>query len=64
MSKTLNSNQQQRERNKLKDWARGPFLYDAAGKEYLDFLSGFSVSSLGNNYQEINEVAIRKTGAP
>ena len=36
--------------------AHGPFLYDADGKEYLDFLSGFSVSSLGNNYPEINEI--------
>jgi 4-aminobutyrate aminotransferase-like enzyme len=35
---------------------KGPFLYDADGKEYLDFLSGFSVSSLGNNYPEINEI--------
>jgi len=33
--------------------AEGPFLYDADGKEYLDFLSGFSVSALGNNNKEI-----------
>jgi 4-aminobutyrate aminotransferase-like enzyme len=36
--------------------AQGPFLYDADGKEYLDFLSGFSVSSLGNNNKEINAI--------
>jgi len=36
--------------------ARGSYLYDADGKEYLDFLSGFSVSALGNNNQEINRI--------
>ncbi|HTO93617.1 MAG TPA: aspartate aminotransferase family protein, partial [Bacteroidota bacterium] len=34
----------------------GSFLYDADGKEYLDFLSGFSVSALGNNNAEINAI--------
>lgn len=34
----------------------GAFLYDADGKEYLDFLSGFSVSALGNNNKEITDI--------
>ncbi len=42
--------------------AQGPFLYDSDGKEYLDFLSGFSVSSLGNNNKEITAI-IQKQAA-
>lgn len=42
--------------------AEGPYLYDADGKEYLDFLSGFSVSSLGNNNKEITAI-IQKQAA-
>ncbi len=42
--------------------AEGPYLYDADGKEYLDFLSGFSVSSLGNNNKDITAI-IQKQAA-
>jgi 4-aminobutyrate aminotransferase-like enzyme len=33
----------------------GSYLFDCDGKQYLDFLSGFSVSAFGNNNEEINE---------
>ena len=32
----------------------GSYLFDCDGKQYLDFLSGFSVSAFGNNNEEIN----------
>ena len=37
----------------------GSLLYDADGKEYIDLLSGFSVSGLGNCHPAVTE-AIRK----
>ena len=36
--------------------AKGAFLYDADGKEYLDLLAGFSVSSLGECNEEITKI--------
>lgn len=36
--------------------AEGPILYDADGKEYIDFLSGFSVSQFGNCQKEITKI--------
>ena len=36
--------------------ASGSLLYDADGKEYIDFLSGFSVSQFGNCQQEITKI--------
>ena len=35
--------------------AEGSYLYDADGKQYLDFLSGFSVSAFHNVVTEIPE---------
>jgi acetylornithine/succinyldiaminopimelate/putrescine aminotransferase len=31
------------------------FLYDKSGKEYIDFISGISVSSFGHNNKKIIE---------
>jgi len=36
--------------------AQGPYLWDAAGVRYLDFLSGYGVFSLGRNHPEIKRV--------
>ncbi len=36
--------------------AEGPFLYDADGKEYIDLLSGFSVSQFGNCDKELTKI--------
>jgi len=36
--------------------AKGAYLYDADGKEYLDLLAGFSVSSLGECNEEITKI--------
>jgi len=36
--------------------AKGAYLYDADGKEYLDLLSGFSVSSLGGCNEDITKI--------
>src|SRR5512137_1505927 len=33
--------------------ARGPYLYDDKGAEYLDLLSGFGVFALGRNHPSI-----------
>ena len=41
--------------------AKGSYLYDCEGKEYLDFLSGFSVSALGNNNEEITKIIIEQS---
>ena len=38
--------------------ARGSTLYSASGKEYLDMISGISVSNLGHNHPEINDAVI------
>lgn len=35
---------------------KGAYLYDADGKEYLDLLAGFSVSSLGTCNEEITRI--------
>lgn len=35
---------------------KGAFVYDADGKEYLDFLAGFSVSNLGQCNEEISKI--------
>ena len=34
--------------------AKGPYLYDEAGAEYLDLLSGFGVFALGRNHPVVN----------
>jgi len=36
--------------------AEGPILFDADGKEYIDFLSGFSVSQFGNCQKELTKI--------
>ena len=40
-----------------KDYVRaeGPYLYDAEGNEYLDFLSGYGVFNMGRNHKTIRE---------
>ncbi len=40
--------------------AEGAYLYDAAGNEYLDFLSGYGVFNMGRNHPTIKK-AIRDT---
>ena len=40
--------------------AEGAYLYDAAGHEYLDFLSGYGVFNMGRNHPTIKK-AIRDT---
>ncbi len=40
--------------------ARGCRLYAAGGKEYLDFISGISVSNIGHNHPEINAAVIEQ----
>lgn len=40
--------------------AEGAYLYDAAGHEYLDFLSGYGVFNMGRNHPAIKK-AIRDT---
>lgn len=35
--------------------AVGPYLYDDAGNEYLDFLSGYGVFAIGRNHPEIKK---------
>ena len=41
--------------------AEGPYLYDCDGNGYLDFLSGFSVSSLGNNNENIRRILVEQS---
>ena len=36
--------------------AEGPYLWDAAGVKYLDFLSGYGVFSLGRNHPDVRRV--------
>lgn len=38
--------------------AQGPYLYDAAGAQYLDLLSGFGVFALGRNHPAVNAALI------
>jgi ornithine--oxo-acid transaminase len=40
--------------------AEGAYLYDGAGREYLDFLSGYGVFNMGRNHPTIKQ-AIRDT---
>ena len=37
------------------DHGEGMYLYDADGKEYLDFAAGFAVTGLGYNCKELND---------
>ena len=37
------------------DHGEGMYLYDADGKEYLDFAAGFAVTGLGYDNKELNE---------
>ncbi len=39
--------------------AKGSYVYDVAGKSYLDFVAGVSANSLGHNHPKISE-AIKK----
>ncbi|MDR2487019.1 MAG: aminotransferase class III-fold pyridoxal phosphate-dependent enzyme, partial [Clostridiales Family XIII bacterium] len=41
---------------------RGSLLYDADGKEYIDLLSGFSVSGLGNCHPGVTEAIRAQAG--
>ena len=38
--------------------AKGPYLYDSDGHEYLDLLSGFGVFALGRNHPTVNAALI------
>jgi 4-aminobutyrate aminotransferase-like enzyme len=42
--------------------AKGAYLYDADGKEYLDLLAGFSVSSLGECNDDITKIIQAQAG--
>ena len=42
--------------------AEDAYLYDADGKEYLDLLAGFSVSSLGECNKEITKIIQKQAG--
>ena len=33
--------------------ANGNYIYDASGKEYLDFVAGVSANSLGHNHPKV-----------
>src|SRR5215210_4599302 len=35
--------------------AKGAWLYDAEGREYLDFLSGYSVFNIGRNHPAVQQ---------
>ena len=39
--------------------AKGSYVYDTAGKSYLDFIAGVSVNTLGHNHPKVSE-AIKK----
>ena len=39
--------------------AKGSYIYDTAGKEYLDFVAGVSANSLGHNHPKVSD-AIKK----
>ncbi|MFT6700084.1 MAG: acetylornithine/N-succinyldiaminopimelate aminotransferase, partial [Porticoccaceae bacterium] len=39
--------------------AKGSYIYDVHGKEYLDFVAGVSANSLGHNHPKVSE-AIKK----
>jgi predicted acetylornithine/succinylornithine family transaminase len=38
----------------------GAYLYDSAGKTYIDFLCGIAVTGFGHNNQEINSAAVEQ----
>ncbi len=38
----------------------GPYIYDKAGKEYIDFLCGIAVTGFGHNHQEIKAAVIKQ----
>lgn len=40
------------------DRAEGIYIYSKAGKRYIDFISGISVSNLGHNHPEIKKAVI------
>ena len=42
--------------------AKGDFLIDADGKEYVDLLAGFSVSALGNCNEDVTKVICEQAG--
>ena len=42
--------------------AKGSFLYDADGKEYVDLLAGFSVSALGECNEKVTEIIRKQAG--
>lgn len=35
--------------------AKGSYIYDTSGKEYLDFVAGVSANSLGHNHPEVSD---------
>jgi ornithine--oxo-acid transaminase len=43
--------------------ARGSYLYDAAGRAYLDFHSGEGFASLGHNHPDVREVLVATLAA-
>ena len=43
--------------------ARGSYLYDAAGRAYLDFHTGEGFASLGHNNRDVGDV-LRARGEP
>ena len=40
--------------------ASGSYIYDASGKEYLDFIAGVSANSLGHNHPKVKEAIINQ----
>jgi len=42
------------------DRAEGVYIYDKAGKKYIDFISGVSVSNLGHNHPEVKKAVIEQ----
>ncbi|QMU64072.1 MAG: aminotransferase class III-fold pyridoxal phosphate-dependent enzyme [Flavobacteriaceae bacterium] len=40
--------------------AKGSYIYDTAGKKYLDFIAGVSVNNLGHNHPEIVKAVKRQ----
>ncbi len=42
--------------------ANGSYIYDTAGKEYLDFVAGVSAVSVGHNNQNVNNAIIEQLG--
>src|SRR5207249_8858216 len=41
---------------------RGPYVYDIAGKRYLDFIAGIGVNALGHAHPRIVEVIREQAG--